>query len=196
MKQRPIYQYILFTVIIGIVVSFLSNFINPFLSKYGKEFNLITCNFIWSLKNENFQRLFYQLCISTKDHHLDNQEIYSFIDSIQKALNSPYNDFFVQDKTIRDKRIEYSTGYAVDSYISKIKTEKFVRREDKPKDYFLDVYEPNKYNEEQKVLLEQAQYTEFQSNNSEAQKILGPHRELKYVGLRFPYGSQLEKEID
>ena len=196
MNKRPVYQYILFTLIVGILVSLFSSFINPFLSRYGNQFNLITCKLVWSLENETFQRLFYQLCISTKDNHLDNQEIYSFIDSIQKALKSPYNDMFVEDKTIRDKRIEYSTGYAIDSYISKIRPEKFVRKDDKPNNYFEDVYEPNKYNEEQKVLLEQAQYIEFEKNNSKAQSILGPQRELKYVGLHFPYGLNLQPDVD
>lgn len=192
-NKKSIYTYILFSLIICSIVTFLYKPLNNLLYKYGTEINRITCDVIWSLKNETFQRLFYQICISTKDNHLDNQEIYSFIDSIQKALNSPYNDFFVQDKTIRDKRIEYSTGYAIDSYISKIRPEKFIRREDKPKDYFQDVYIPNKYNEEQKILLEQAQYTEFEKNTSKAQSILGPHRELKYVGLHFPYGLNIEK---
>ena len=62
----------------------------------------------------------------------------------------------------------------------------------KPKGYFEKVYTPNIYNKEQIVLLEQAKYTEHKIDNSYAQQILGPKRELTYVGLTFPYGSTLE----
>ena len=193
--QRTITQMVLFSLITHILISILSGPLNSILKRYGDIVNKTTCDIVWSLKNENLQRLFYQLCIATKDHKLSNDEIYSLIDNIQKIYKSPYNDFFVDDKTIRDMRIEYSTGYAIDSYINKIQVKPFVRF-DKPKGYFQDVYAPNKYNEEQKVLLEQAQYTEFPSNHSKAQEILGPARELKYVGLHFPYGLNLEKSTD
>ena len=195
-KQTPsLVKYIAFSLIIGVVITGFSGPLNGLLKRYGKELNPIICNSVWSLKNENLQRLFYQMCILTKKEHLTNDDLYGFIDGIQKALNSPLNDMFVQDEKIREQRVYYATEYAIDSYINKLEVKPFVRY-DKPKNYFEDVYQPNKYNEEQKILLEQAEYTEFPSNHSKAQELLGPTRELKYVGLHFPYGLNLEKLED
>ena len=193
-KKYSIAQYIAFSLIIGVVITCFSGPLNNLLKRYGKEINPIICNSVWSLKNENLQRLFYQMCILTKKDKLSDGDIYGFIDGIQKAINSPLNDMFVQDERIREQRIHYATGYAIDSYINKLEVKPFVRF-DKPKGYFDDVYTP-KYNEEQKILLQQAQYTEFLSNKSKAQEILGPARELKYVGLHFPYGLNLEKTTE
>ena len=194
-KNYTLTQYLVFSLIIGVVIACFSGPLNSLLNKHGKEINSIICNSVWSLKNETLQRLFYQVCIATKDQKLSDDEIYGLIDGIQKAFKSPYNDMFAQDERIREMRIHYSTGYAIDSYIDKMNVKPFVRF-DKPKGYFEDVYQPNKYNEEQRILLEQAQYTEFHNNGSNAQNVLGPARELKYVGLHFPYGNQLEKNLD
>lgn len=193
MKKYSISQYIIFSLVIGVIISFISITLNSLLNRYGKQINSNICSNIWSLKNENLQRLFYQICISTKDHKLSDLELYGLIDGIQKAFKNPYNDIFVQDDRIREMRIHYSTGYAIGSYINKLNAKPFVRF-DKPKEYFQDVYETNKYNEEQRILLEQAQYTEFKNDDSKAQNILGPKRELKYVGLHFPYGIELEMD--
>lgn len=192
-SSPSIAEYVIFSLIVGSIVACLYGPLNSILHRYGRYLNPVICKSIWSLKNENLQRLFYQICISTKDNHLSQQEIYSLIDGIQNSLHSPYNKFFYQDERIKESRIHYSTGYAIDSYINNIKVKSFVKF-DKPKGYFEDVYKPHKYNEEQRILLEQAQYTEFPNNHSNAQETLGPARELKYVGLQFPYGLNLEPE--
>ena len=177
--------------ILGIIVSLVSSPVNFFLKKYGSEFNTFVCKVIWSFENENVQRLFHQLCIITKDNNLTDEEITSFIDGIQNSLKHPHKEFFYTDKQIRDNRIRYSTEYAIDSYFNKVRKEKYVRTEDKPEGYFEDVYTPQKYTKEQITLLEQAEYIEYPEDGSNAQKILGPTRELRYVGLHFPYGSNL-----
>ena len=192
-KKTSMSEYIIFTIIISLIVAFLFSPLNSLLKKYGNTLNPILCGSLWSIKNEEMQRFFYQICIATKDNHLTENEIYSLIDGIQNSFHSPYNKFFYQDERIREARVHYATGYAIDSYINRMHVKPFVRF-DKPKGYFQDVYNPHKYNEEQIVLLEQAQYTELPNNNSTAQKILGPQRELKYVGLHFPYGISMEKD--
>ena len=195
-NQPPsIAEYVVFSIIIGLVVACLYSPLNLLLKRYGQQLNPVICNSVWSLKNENLQRLFYQMCIATKDNHLSKEEIYSLIDGIQNSFNHPGKEFFYQDERIREIRVHYATGYAIDSYINKLNVKPFVKF-DKPKGYFEDVYQPNKYNEEQRVLLEQAQYIEFPNNQSKAQEILGPTRELKYVGLHFPYGISMEKDTD
>jgi hypothetical protein len=193
MKQRSITEYVVFTLVIAVVIALLRNPLNRFLNNYGNFFNPVVCSLTWSLNSQDLKRLLYQVCVSTKDNHLTDEEIESLLDIGQKTAKSPFDDFFYVDETMREMRVHYSTGYAVDSYIESLKPKKFVRQ-DKPVGFFNDVYQPNKYNPEQQVLLEQAQYREYPSDGSKAQSILGPKRELSYVGLKFPYGLNLSKE--
>ena len=190
-KQFSTIDYVIFSLVMATCIACLSGPLNKILINYGRQLNTIACHSFLNFKNENIQKLFYQICISTKDNKLTNEEIYSLIDFVQNSFNYPYKKLFYSDKRVRDMRIEYSTGYEINSYINKIKQNRLIDY-NKPKGYFENVYTPNIYNKEQIVLLEQAKYTEYELDGSYAQQVLGPKRELSYVGLKFPYGSTLE----
>ena len=182
--------------ITAIIFSIISPFINNFL-KNNSNYQLIggICERVFNIKDEQIRQIFYASCLSISDRKIS---FYETTDILSKAFNlfskNPenfYSNGIKPDQNYRDQRIKNNVSYGIDQYISSIKKERFINSNDKPVGYFIDVYEPNKYNEEQKVLLEQAKYSEENPDDSSAQKILGPKRNLSYVGLKFPYGSNL-----
>jgi hypothetical protein len=181
-----------YTALFSFFIIVLSKPINWFVqSEYGKVSSKIICELIFKVP-EQYQFLFYQICDSIEDLHITPAEFASIINNALKKgeLKQALKETASKNNEYREAVVRQAVGYGIEEYRRKIQKPKYVDIQ-KPEGYFENVYEPNIYNKEQIVLLEQARYTEYEPDGSYAQQVLGPKRELTYVGLKFPYGSVL-----
>lgn len=177
-----------YTALISFFILVLSTPLNNlFKSKYGKHVSDLICDISIKVPSQ-YRFLFFQICSSTEDLKITPEEFAAIIiSSIENSeIKTALKETASKSEEYRKTIISQSVNFGITEYQSKMKKAKYVDTE-KPSDYFEDVYKPNNYNEEQIVLLEQAKYTEHESDDSYAQKVLGPKRELTYVGLKFPY---------
>lgn len=180
------------TALICFFVVLLSRPLNDFLkTKYGKVSSTIICELIFKVP-EQYRFLFFQICDSTQDLKITPEEFATIVTNAMKngEIKQAIKTTASQSDKYREVLVRQAVGYSIAEYKTKIRTNKYIDIE-KPSGYFNNVYKPNLYNKEQIVLLEQTKYTEYHKDGSYAQSVLGPKRELTYVGLKFPYGSQL-----
>lgn len=181
-----------FTTLVTFFVLILSGPINWFIkTEYGKLSSKIICELIFKVPKQ-YQFLFFQICDSTQDLKVTPEEFAAIItDAIKNGeVKQSIKETASKNNNYREVIVRQTVGYGIEEYKRKIEKPRYIDTK-KPEGYFENVYEPNVYNEEQKILLEQAKYTEYESDGSYAQQVLGPKRELTYVGLKFPYGSNL-----
>lgn len=184
----------------AIISTLIFYLITPYLNRLLKEKYVIDiskelCSMLYSIKNEEWKFLVYSLCKSISDSEINKPEMDNLIVQIERIFSSSFlQSGAVLDTSYREERIKQVVSYSVSTYLHRIKTEKYIDT-NKPI-YILQQVEKNKeeFNEDQLTLLRQARYTEFNSDGSLAQSVLGPKRELTYVGLKFPYGSELQED--
>lgn len=181
-----------YTALICFFVVLLSRPLNDFLkTKYGKVSSSVICELIFKVP-EQYRFLFFQICDSTQDLKITPEEFATIVTNAMKngEIKQAIKTTASQSDKYREVLVRQAVGYSIAEYKTKIRTNKYIDIE-KPSGYFNNVYKPNLYNKEQIVLLEQTKYTEYHKDGSYAQSVLGPKRELTYVGLKFPYGLQL-----
>ena len=175
-----------YTALISFFILFVSTPLNNFLkTKYGLFTSNVICDSVSRLP-EQYRFLFYQICSSTDDLKITPEEFAFIVINSMKSgeTKTSIKELISNNEKYREVLVKQSVGYAILEYQTKVEKTKYIDKE-KPKGYFDDVYEPNRYNSEQIVLLEQAKYTEYPLDGSYAQSVLGPKRELSYVGLKF-----------
>lgn len=177
-----------YTALISFFVLILSRPLNDFLkTSYGKYSSELICEAILKVP-EQYRFLFFQLCSSVEDLKITPEEFASILINAMKSseTKTAIKEVASKNETYREVLVKQAVGYGIFEYQMKMKQDKYIDKE-KPKGFFDNVYQPNLYNEEQIVLLEQAKYTEYTPDGSYAQEVLGPKRELTYIGLKFPY---------